>query len=296
MQDWSGVAASREGEPGAKIPDVSPGLDLFAAARSNAEPLYERFQDLCDSRPSDGAQLRAFAQHVESEGRIAINMRLSVLVSFLSTGRHENVYEWAAFHAAESSKSIEDFLREKLHGFFDRRIAFDGSIGGERLRYGALNTGGLGASNYGEFCVVLVDPFVARAGDVVYLRADSLKTYLLPGGLVDEDGLQRDVAPHSHRQFLAALKHPSEACSLPPARWPAVLCSSENYVEVLFVESPSPEDVEAVRLSQLDHEGFFYFAFEEARGKLSEFDRHLVDEFKLAVKLLRNQGLPLEAV
>jgi hypothetical protein len=275
---------------------VSPSFDLFDAAQSNAGLLHEQFKALCDSRSSDKPRLQAFAEHVENEGRIAINMRMSVLGSFLSVGRHVNVYEWAAFHVTYSSRSREEFLREKLDKFYEQRIAFDVCLGGERLRYGALNSGGIGASNYGEFCVVFQDSFVAKAGDLAYLRADSLKTYLLPGVVVDENGLSRDVAPHSHRQYLAALKHASEACALPADRWPALLCSSHEYMEVLFVESPSPADVEVIRLSHLDHEGYFYFAFEEARGKLSEVERHLVDDFKLILQLLRKHALTLEVV
>ena len=47
--------------------------------------------------------------------------------------------------------------------------------------------------------------------------------------------LQEDVALHSHRHFLAALKHGSTLSSVSIDEWPKMLCSNDDYIEAIFI-------------------------------------------------------------
>lgn len=154
-------------------------------------------------------KLDRFVAAVQSEGRLAINMRSMVLLRFLAfEGGYLNVYEWAEDLERRSGQPREELLRLRLRDYYERRMAFDRFLGnGERLRYGALNMGGMGAIYFGAYCLVFRETFAAGLAELAYLWADTLETYLLPGCVVDEEGLQRDACPHSHRHFLAALKH-----------------------------------------------------------------------------------------
>jgi hypothetical protein len=274
-------------------------LDLFSAAEANADSLHARFHALREAEPRERALLiHRFADRVHEGGRLSINMPMSVLERFLSRGEYLNVHEVVAWEATHSSKPAEQLLQERLPGYYERRIAFDRSLErGEEFRYGFLSIGGPGPSFYGEFCVVFQESFPAELLGLAYLPADSLKHYLLPGPTLDREALRQDAAPHSQRHCLAALKHAAAvAADLPEDRWPALLCSEEDYIEAIFVGSPIPAAVAGVRLPRINFEAYYYFAFEEARGRMGKDDRHLADAFKSILRLLEDQDLDLEDV
>jgi hypothetical protein len=273
-------------------------LDLFAVAEANADSLHARFRALREAEPEERALLlHRFADCVHEGGRISINMPMSVLERFLSRGEYLNVHELVAWEATYSSKPAEQLLQERLPGYYERRIAFDRSLeNGEELRYGFLSIGGPGASAYGEFCVVFQDSFPAELLGLAYLPADSLERYLLPGPTLDREALRQDTAPHAQRHCLAALKHAAALADLPEDRWPALLCSEADYIEAIFVGSPTPEAVAGVRLPRINLETYYYFAFEEARGRMGKDDRHLADAFKSILRLLEDRDLDLEDV
>lgn len=129
-------------------------VDLFATARTNDRDLLARMATITGALSNnDRDAANRFAARVGHEGRISINMRPSVLLSFLVSSRHQNIYEWAAARAFRSSKTAPEIMREQLGPYYERRMAFDGFfLGGDKLRYGALNIGGLGASHYGSYC------------------------------------------------------------------------------------------------------------------------------------------------
>jgi hypothetical protein len=273
-------------------------MNLFAIAANNATSLEKQFAEL-KSRldPADADCLVRFADHIAQRGRVSINMRQTVLISFLLSGRHQNLYEWAEWRAKYSSRSAEEIVREKLDKFYERRVAFDRRFErGEHFRYGALNIGGMGAVSYGDFCSVVEDEFFADHSDVAYLRSDSLQTYLLPGPVVDDAAIHRDAAPHSHRHCLAALKHYDEIRRKPEEQWPSLLCSGSDYVEVIFVGNITPNHLEEVRISRSDYDLFFLYAFEEFREKLKDADRFLVDGFVMILQHLEERNIPLKVI
>lgn len=278
-------------------------MDLFTTAAENGARLDERAAALCASLdPSARACFASLSGRVERDGRIGINMRQSVLLSFLRSSTYQNIYEWVRGRARRSPLSEDAILRERLGAFYERRVAFDRAFeGGDRFRYGALNIGGAGATAYGSYCAVVADEAPRARLRAAYLPSDSLATYIVPladgaGVAVNTGALQADVAPHSHRQKLAALKLHGAARACDEGRWPKLLCSATDYVEALFVGDLAPGDLECVRIARSDYDLYFTYAFEDFRARLGEADRVLVEGFASVLDELEARGVALEVV
>ena len=164
------------------------GLDIFQMAAENVVALETRFQALLTSvSPAEAEQVSDFCTVAAKDGRISTNLRLSALLDLLIFGKYQNIYEWAADRAAKSSKTVEQILRDRLGAFYEKRRAFDERFdNGPSFRYGTFNVGGAGCKRYGEFCVVWKDEVSSGRREVAYLASDSLRTYLLAGGAMDE--------------------------------------------------------------------------------------------------------------
>ena len=277
---------------------MGPLMNLFAIALANAGTLAQALEELLASVSADEAiRLSKFSERIQRDGRISINMRQSVLISFLVFSEHQNIYEWADEKARESGVLRDTILREKLGRYYWRRTTFDSAFEeGERFRYGTLNIGSSGALSYGEFCVVLHHGVSARGSEVAYLRSDSLKTYIKRGPALDEEGVRRDAAPHSHRHCLAAVKHANELGSYSEDTWPLLVCSASEFIEAVFGGSFTAREVEVVRMPRREHDFRFHYAFEDFRGRLSKADKILCADFATARRLIRNQGISLEVV
>ena len=211
---------------------------------------------------STKADLSAFADRVEREGQVGMNMRPMVLLDFLQNDRLMNIHEWAAHKSSRSKKSLDDILREKLGPYFDRRIAFDNHFeGGTRFRYGTLSIGGLGPRQYGEYCAVFKHADVMEQCQVGYLKSDSLNNYLTPDLDINEVKLRCECAPESHKHMLATMKHADKLTGEPQERWPEMLCSGDDYVEAVLAGDLSPGNVAAVRISNVDYELYWEHAY-----------------------------------
>ncbi|HWM95266.1 MAG TPA: hypothetical protein VN493_31215 [Thermoanaerobaculia bacterium] len=276
---------------------IKAKADLFAIAAENTDTLERNVTALLAGiPPAHLDSLTRYSDTIQRDSRISVNMLQTMISSFLSLQQHWNMYEWAHSMAKLSSRAPEEILRERLGDFYERRIAFDGRfVNGESFRYGALNIGGLGTWYYGEYCVVLKEE-VSHRPEVAYLRSDSLKTYMRPGPAVDEEAIRRDAAPHTHRHCLALLKHAERAPSTEEPRWPAMLCSNDDYVEAIFTGQLTPDQVEAVRMPKADYEVRFHFAILSFREKLSDHDKFLVAEFRTTLVHLKQRNIPVEAI
>lgn len=272
--------------------------NLFEMALRNAPSLETDFHSLRSALETGEAErLGRFAQQVHQHGRISINMVQSDLNSFLVFGRHENTYEWARIRAEESSKPVAEILRDRLKEHYERRVAFDSYFeDGEGFRYGALNIGGAGATHFGDLCAVFTDQFASTRRQLAYLRSDSAKTYVISGPAVDEAAIQRDAAPHSHRQYLAAVKHAQQAVRNPEATWPLLVCSKEDFIEAIFAGDATRSDLESVRMPRSEHDLRFEFAYEDFRAKLNYEERAVINDFVQLKRLLKQHNIPLEVV
>jgi hypothetical protein len=274
-------------------------VNLFQAAADNAEPLYQRYlAERAAAAPEEAEGWDRFVAQVESEGRLAVNMQRWVLAHFLMLdGGYRNVYGVAADLEGRTGFPSEQFLCARLGAYFERRIAFDGRLdGSERLLYGALNLGGLGAARFGKFCVVFRSSFAAGLAELAYLWADSLQTYLLPDGSVDEERLCRDACPHSHRHYLAGLKHGAEACRLGETKWPPLVCSEHRLIEAIFAGDPGPGDLEAVRMDRAEYKRYTVSLPDALLGRLSVVETEQILSLYTLVLGLEERAIPLETV
>jgi len=272
--------------------------DLFELALANKAALVARYDGLRSQKSdAEADQLSRFAGRVEREARVSINLRQTPLVSFLTLGQHQNIYEWARTRARHSTRTPEEILQARLGPLFEARMAFDHYFtDGESFRYGALNIGGAGPTRYGEFCAVVSERFFAGLCESAYLASDSLTTYVLAGLEIDEARLRQEVAPHPDRHLLAAAKLHGHVCSSPEAAWPGLLCSDIDYVEAVFRGPLALDHLESVRMLEADYELYSDFAFEDLRCGLGVCDRMLTEGFVLVLQHLEARGIPLEVV
>ena len=273
-------------------------MDLFTIAEENSSTLEGRFENLISSlTQTDAGALNRFFQRLEKEGRVAINMRQTVLLSFLTFGKHQNIHEWAQLRIGKSSKSKEEILREKLGEFYEKRSTFDTAFEeGEKFRYGALNIGGLGVTHFGEFAIVLKENLFTADVKIAYLKSDSLKSYMLPGPIVDEDGVRRDVALHSHKQHLASLKNANEITTVLEDKWFSLVCSEDEYVEAIFVGDVPSTSSETIRMAKVDYDDLFQSAYEDFSRGLGDAERFRIDTFVMILQQLEAHNITLETV
>jgi hypothetical protein len=273
-------------------------MNLFQLACDNASTLERRTADLHEAHPDDQAtrhRMTEFADRVESDGRVTVNMRPEVLSRFFSSGVYSNIYSWAAEAAELSGRDRDTLLAEKLGAFKDRRLGFDAAFSGsECFCYGALNIGGIGAESYGTFCVVTEKTFAADPQSSAYLRADSLRHYLDAACTLRETELRRDLAPPSHRGHLALLKHASDLESAPD--WAVLLCSGSDYIEVIFADELKPEHAEEVRISGAACRRLWALTFDSFGQRLDDGARALQLDFLEILKQIKGRSLRLTEV
>ncbi len=275
-------------------------MNLFELAVQNSDALRTKYQDLtdrfekCNLLPS----LEAFVEQVKSHGRMSINMRQYTLISLLLFKRHQNIYEWAEERAQQSTKVREAIMRERLKSYYEARMTFDYFFDdGERFRYGALNIGGLGATLYGEYCVILTQEFLDDCSYLAFIKEDSLKGYVLPGSSVDIDRLKEDVADKAHVHILATLKHQGNLQTKPTEKeWAAMVCCSDAYIEVITTQDIHVSVVGCVRMSKQKRDEYYDYLFEDFSTKLDDFKRYQVEYFRIMLKLLKEHNIRLETI
>ena len=273
-------------------------MDLFTIAEENSHTLEDQFESLIFAlAEADVEIMNRFFKRLEQKGRVAINMRQMGLLSFLTFGKYQNIYEWAQLQAGSSSRSKDEILRERLGEFYDKRVAFDDAFEeGEKFRYGALNIGGLGATHFGEFCIVFKENMFTANVKIAYLKSDSLKSYMLPGPAVDEDGVRRNAASRSHKQHLASLKNANEIAATLEDKWPSLVCSENEYVEAIFVGDVPSTSSDTIRMAKVDYDGLFQSAYEDFSRELEDAERFRIDAFVTILQQLEAHGITLEIV
>lgn len=215
--------------------DAQPGLGLRFAQRS---------VDVTDTA--------AVAARVHADGRASINRRPEALLSFLSSGRMLNQFEFAAQRAHEQGHPVDEVLRQSLGRFYARRIAFEDAMGdGQRFYYAAMNIEGLGSTHYGEYCIVLRQgPSASRPHEPLWVREDSLKgPWWTTSDVLDEPSLSQCVATPPDGHVLTALKLTEAGSPGPESGWAERVCNHDEYVEALFTTAPAVGDTLVVRAS-----------------------------------------------
>ena len=274
-------------------------MDLFELAVENSETLYTEYQELAHQSGTGNlsAVLKGFVERVKSAARLSFNMRQSTINGMMSSGKHKNMHELAAEERAKDpTKDREQILRERLKSYYEARMVFDHTFDdGEQFRYSALNIGGLGATHFGEYCVVLKQEFLETCSYLAFIRGDSLKGYVT-GSTVDVDLLRKDVADRPHVHFLAALKHQGELQIQPSERWAVMMCGAGTYIEAVTKQAILVSVVNSVRISRRNHRQRFAELYNAYTGELTEAAQRRVDKFRELLQYLKRYGIELEII
>jgi len=207
------------------------------------------------------------------------------------------MYEWAEEQALLCSRPVEEILREKLGRFFNRRINFDRTFeDGRRFRYGVLNIGGVGADHYGIFCAVLNSDFVGPDTLIAYLMRDSLTTYMPTEAKINITTLRQEVATHSHRHYLAALKHAGELATSNRSDWARMVCCDDRYSEAIFVKDVDLPSIAAVRVKEAEYTRLFALAFNEYTQHHDDATHSLKANFIRILRAEQEGHFPVERV
>ena len=225
-------------------------INLFARANQNSGHIEARYAVCLTGEV--GPVLTEFAAFVRQEGKISINCKPTDCEQFLTTGQYWNAHELAEVAAEHAGLTKAEALQKQQGAYYIKRRGFDETFeNGERFRYGALNTGGMGATHfggsYGGYCVVLQGDFPETRGEVAYVKYDSLDNYVDAAGRVDVARLGPNLAADSHKCRLAAIKHEAEITTHPRDAWPSLLCA-DTYMEVVFLQPPVRTAIDRVRM------------------------------------------------
>jgi len=275
-------------------------LDLFDIATNNAKNIDKTFNETIAnlSEPKSSAA-KNFAQWVESMALIAINLRLFVITEILNGIPYKNIHEWAQEQAVLSGKNKDEILRERLKGFYDKRMAFDQAFQeGECFRYGALNAGGLGLSNYGLYCTVLTHNFHDTLIHSACFSGDSLEICFSKSSTFDPTALIQSIAPFSHRHWLATSQLIADIDTAQQSDWSQLLIStdSKQYFEIIFIGEVTLNDLKCIRVSTKEYQQKWDLAFASFDKSLSEPERAEDQDFIQLLRAEKDGKIQLETL
>ena len=84
--------------------------------------------------------------------------------------------------------------------------------------------------------------------------------------------------------------------SVPPEKWPPLLCSTDSYIEATFVGDFTPADLQEARMSVSAYTRVTDLVFEAARGALSDGEVKVAGGYADVLKSLRRSSIKLEIV
>jgi hypothetical protein len=261
--------------------ELSPMINIFTLANDNRASIQEAYdQLLLRLDEADTEPIERFAVWAEATALISLNTKLDVVVELLNQRPYQNIYEWANESARLSSRPVDDLLRERLGPFYLKRITFDDEFeNGRSFRYGALNAGGTGALNYGQYCIVLNKPYQLRLVAFVCIPGDSLQICSQNDGSFDVGNLENRVAPQDHAHLLVTTERAQEIPTMDEAGWPTLVASADRNFEVIFLGEIALDAVEEIRLSLQEFEAKWDLTFLNLGEKRSEAERAIVSDF-----------------
>ncbi len=227
---------------------------------------------------------------------LSVNMRPSVISALLKSGIYETVFEVADRQAALIKRDPSQELRRLLGKFHDKRVAFHDAFHIPTTAfYGAVNIGGLGASDYGWFCIVLKGLAVNRP-KAAYLKEDSLLSYVDNAAKVDVGRVEGEVASPARLGELVCLKHVSDPAVADPAAWPVMMCNSACYVEAIVEDTLSADQVSEMRVARHRYDYLMDLAFGGFFGRRTEPERALAQDFIDVLSGASARSIPLQAI
>ena len=267
--------------------------DLFALARDNAPRLADQCQETIDSKTGDDRPtIEAFAALVDEDARVGVNMRPSVLALILGGESYLNMNELAEKDSQSGSIGYEQALRKRLGQWYDRRVTFEAEFErGTEFKYGAVNVGTAGALRYQGVCAILKHEALTIVG---LLPSDSLQRYV-NGSDVGTDRVEAEVGSWDSRCHVAVIKLDGRACRCSPAEWRRLVCSGDDFIEVICVDSFGADEVSHVRITESEEARLRQAVYNTYTGgdPTTNREAHALIEVKGD---LRSRGMTLEVV
>ena len=229
-------------------------MKILDLAENGNEAIARSYEVLAqEAAPAPAAtELAAFADYVQDNQRLSINMRASRCADFFEERVWLTLYAWAERRARDEGCDVQDILRKRLRSFYPKRIAFDEAYDPEHsLHYAAVNTGGAGATFFGQFCCVIEDDYVREDGKAAFLMGNSLVRYVDDRNQIDHERLRGEICTRSECHHLATIKYADRlirgcACD----GWPSLVCSGCEYIEVLFSGTVHTSCIAEVRVDR----------------------------------------------
>ena len=271
----------------------SPNVTIAKANRKNLERQYQKITSEAETG-SYLNRLNEFASYIKTAKRVSINLSSQSLLKFLQTGKYLNIHEL-----------IERGTRKRQAVFYyQRRCSIEEALGyteeiRKQIYYGALNTGNLGAINFGLCCLVL------KPTSSLQLRVFFLKQNSLSYRRDEYPKLKQDVALWENVHQLTAIKHQDaiKERKLPFSDYDInllVLFYSatlrlSDFVEAHIWGKIIPADVSEVRLPKDD--------FDWVMGCLADFtqfsrlasgEKRRVRSLANAIENLKRFGIPIK--
>jgi hypothetical protein len=203
--------------------------DLTATAAGNSPARRTAAAKLVADGSGELASFKAFA----AESAFSTNVVIEKIVAYAQTDGIVDTRAycvlWAAGDRAAGLTRFKSLQGDK----FDRRQAFEDLWRhGRSFLYGAVNGGGLGVEDFGPICLVLADVGAQTPVALGVFPEDSVGRYTSVRGTVDIERATSEATAWSDRAELAVLERAGAVAGAPPASWPPLLCSNDDYLEV----------------------------------------------------------------
>ena len=229
-------------------------------------------------------------------------MWLEALNNFLTEGRYKNMYELKKGQEKEIKRvrelriSVKQAVKKHLKSDYKSRLIFDHTFeDGEKFKYGALNIGGLGVKEYGEYCVVIKRKQLEEYSSSVFIKENSLN--YVDCQHVNIEQLRQNIANKECVYFLATLKHEDNIEKIPDNKWASMVCCNESYIEAITKDEIKNNHIESVRMSKNDYDRYYdYLVKEYILEKIPEEKKYQLYMFLEMLKLLEKQEIKLEVI
>jgi len=274
-------------------------MNIFDLANQNSRNLEKKFQLLmkrCQTRNNS----EVFSSFVEKlrDWRISINMTESVLNNVLIGGRYKNIYEVKVEDEKQLEKlgkstiPREEALKRHLKKHTKPRMVFDHTFeDGEKLRFGALNFGGLGLTGFGPLCVVIKRKQTKKYTSLAFIKEDSER--YVENDHVNIDRLKQDVSNKEHVHLLVVLKHQNEIERTPPDNWASMTCCTKSKHDQVYIEAVTRDEIlnthiEAVRMSEKHFRTYY------VRYLAEDYESEIREDNKYRLFILRGMFIIMD--
>lgn len=190
-----------------------------------------------------------FFDYVKRNKIVCINLNLESLNLVLHLGTYLNIFELGYdLHSIEKR-----YNKSKISPYFDKLMRFVEMYDpNKKIKYGSLNTGGLG-SNYpgfgsGLIAMILTKEYV----DFLLKRIVCIKRFSLnyfKNDLTFKTELfEKEISTWSHVEYLAYFKHEDQLSVTKTEDWNQIISNSKGWTEILIWENILLQNIAEIRI------------------------------------------------